>query len=303
MYLASGTIAMYLKLLRLVSAITLSLLSLCVLGNPKTIANANPVLDLRFGVYRTDKATVMYKEFMPILNYLENDLAKRLNREVSIELTIFKTYMDGIDALVDNKVDFVRFGPSSYVLAKNRNSEIKLLVMEHRNGEKRFNGVIVVRQDSPYRKLSDLTGTRFAFGNEHSTIGRYLAQEQLVSAGMTGKDLKAFDYLGRHDKVFMAVAMGEFDAGSIKESSFKRYNKNESLRVLHSFINITKPWIANSNLSAELVKEIRVALQGLTDKAVLNELKISGFLPGTDSDYDFVRRAMRASKQFDRHRE
>jgi len=291
------------KIIRIVLATILSLMSLCVSAMPQATPKTNPVLDLRFGVYRTDKATVMYKEFMPILNYLENDLEKRLNREVSIELTIFKTYTDGIDALVENKVDFVRFGPSSYVLAKERNDAIKLLAMEHRNGKKQFNGVIVVRQDSPYHKINDLAGSRFAFGDEHSTIGRYLVQEQLVSAGITGKDLKTFDYLGRHDKVFMAVAMGEFDAGSVKESSFKRYNKNEPLRIIHSFVNITKPWIANSSLDADLVREISVALQGLTDKAVLKELKISGFLPATDTEYDFVRRAMRASEQFDSHPE
>lgn len=271
----------------------------CLMAAPEE----NTLLDLRFGVYRTDKATLMYQEFMPILNYLENDLGKRLNKTVSIELVIFKTYMDGIDALVANNVDFVRFGPSSYILAKQRNDAVKLLVMEHKGGQKLFNGVVVVKRDSPYKNLAELKGTRFAFGDENSTIGRFLVQEQLIKAGLKAGDFSAYEYLGRHDKVFMSVVLGEFDAGSIKESSLKSYNSNRELRVIHSFVNVTKPWIAKGNLDPAVYEVIKNALLELVDPSVLKGQNVSGFIPTSDSEYDFVRQGMRAAMQFDVHHE
>ena len=46
----------------------------------------------------------------------------------------------------------------------------------------------------------------FAFGNELSTIGRYLAQQYLMQHGIHEKDLSHYKYLGRHDRVGTAVA-------------------------------------------------------------------------------------------------
>jgi len=255
-------------------------------------------LELKFGVYRTDNASVMYKKFVPILNYLEQDLGRRLHRNVSIELIIFKNYESGIDALVNNEVDFARFGPSSYIVAKDKNAALKLLVMEHKNGEKQFNGVIVVRNDSPIRTLNDLKGRSFAFGSRYSTIGRYLVQAELIKAGFHRDGFSTVEYLDRHDKVFKSVAIGEFDAGSLKETSYKRYNGNNELRVIHKFSNVTKPWIANGKMDDKIYRTIIDSLLTLTDKNILQEITISGFTGTNDNQYDFVRKAMKLAEEF-----
>ena len=85
-------------------------------------------------------------------------------------MIIFKSYGEANDALISGDVDFVRFGPASYVIAKDRDPGISLLAMEHKDGEKRFGGVIVVRTNSTIRELSDLKGSRFAFGDEELTM-------------------------------------------------------------------------------------------------------------------------------------
>src|SRR5258705_12399825 len=59
-----------------------------------------PVLTLEFGVYQSDKATVMYRKRNPVLECLQDDLDPRLGRSADIHLTIFKTYDEGIDSLV-----------------------------------------------------------------------------------------------------------------------------------------------------------------------------------------------------------
>ena len=85
--------------------------------------------------------------------------------------------------------------------------------MEDKKGERRFSGVIVVGADSSIKRLADLAGKRFAFGDENSTIGRYLAQAELVKAGIRARDLAHYEYLGRHDLVAKAVSLGDFRAG------------------------------------------------------------------------------------------
>ncbi len=260
---------------------------------------SQPTSSLTFGVYQSDKASVMYKMFFPVIQYIQSDLKRSLGRPVDIELRIFRSYDEGIESLVAGKVDFVRFGPASYITAKGRNNRIKLLAMEHKSGKKRFKGLIIVAVDSPIRSLTDLKGRSFAFGNRNSTIGRYLAQAKLVKAGIHANDLRNFDYLGRHDKVARAVELGDYDAGAVKIKTYKRANKNGTLRTLVSFDNVTKPWVAREGLDATVFEALQKLLFGLTDPAVLKKLKVSGFMVTSDAEYELVREAIKMAWQFD----
>lgn len=276
------------------------LVLLVLVGSDASAAGGKPAtVALTFGVYQSDKATVMYRKFLPVLEYLQSRMEDDLGQPVDIELKIFKGYTQANDALVTGEVDFVRFGPASYVIAKDRKEEIQLIAMEEKKGRKRFQGLIVVRTDSPIHTLSDTKGRRFAFGSDKSTIGRYLAQAELVRAGIHARDLAAYDYLGRHDKVFKAVALGDYDAGALKENTLKSQNKAGSLRVLKAFENVTKPWIARAGLDKRIIVAIRHGLLSLKDKAVLKIFKASAFLPTNDQEYAFVREGMRLSAEFE----
>jgi len=273
-------------------------------GGPTLLAQAtkdksNDTLSLSFGVYQTDKATVMYKTFTPILESIQDSVSKELGRPVDLGLTIFKSYDDGIQALVQGQVDLVHFGPASYVTAKEVNPNIQLVAMEHEKGAKRFKGVIVVKADSPFQTIDDLRGKRFAFGDRNSTIGRYLVQAQLVDHGIYGKDLASYKYMERHDQVAGAVEIGDFDAGSVKSNTFKKYADKGTLRKLAEFENVTKPVVARSGLDPAVLIAVQHAFYALKDEAILKDLKISGFMPTSDSEYDFVRDGMKKSARFE----
>lgn len=260
---------------------------------------SSDTLSLSFGVYQTDKATVMYKTFTPILESIQDSVSKELGRPVELGLTIFKSYDDGIQALVDGKVDLVHFGPASYVTAKEKNPSIQLIAMEHEKGEKRFKGVIVVKKDSPFQTIEDLRGKRFAFGDKNSTVGRYLVQAQLVDNGIYAKDLASFKYMERHDQVAGAVEIGDFDAGSVKSSTFKKYADKGTLRKLAEFENVAKPVVVRGGFDPAVLPAVQHAFYELKDEAILKDLKISGFMPTSDSEYDFVRDGMRKSARFE----
>ncbi len=257
------------------------------------------VVQLSFGVYTSDKPSAMYGKFRPVIEALENEVAAVLERPADIELRIFSSYEQGLDALVKGEVDFARFGPASYILAKRRNPRVSLVAMETVGGKKRFQGMIVVRADSPIQSVADLRGRSFAFGDENSTIGRYLVQDELQKADLFQNDLGKSAYLGRHDKVFRAVEFGDFDAGSLKEGTFAKLNKaKQPLRVLHRFDNVTKPWVARAGLPADHHKALQSALLALKSRAALKALKVSGFAVATDEDYALVRRGMQGAQRF-----
>lgn len=245
---------------------------------------------LVFGVYAADKPTETVKKLRPILDRVEKRLGDRLGEPVAIKMRIASNYAKGLEDLVSGRVDFARLGPASYVAAKARQPELRILALESKKGQKRFKGIIAVRRDSAIHEIGDLKGRRFAFGNRRSTIGRYLSQRYLLKHGIRAKDLAGYAYLGRHDKVGWAVALGLFDAGALKEGTFAKLLRQDApLRELASFPNVTKPWVASAHLTGERFEILRDSLLALGPER---------FLPGEDQDFDFIREAIEESAGF-----
>ena len=70
------------------------------------------------------------------------------------------------------------------------------------------------------------------------------------------------------------------------------------IRELARFVNVTKPWIASSDMSEEMVSALKEALLGLTDATALKSIKKQGFLPAEDNDYGAIREAMKKNDEF-----
>jgi phosphonate transport system substrate-binding protein len=253
------------------------------------------------GVYSFKQPTEVVRDFAAATDELERLLTRDYQKPVAVHLRVFKTYDECLDRFVAGDVDIVRFGPASYVLAKARNPRIQLLVAEQEDGKKRCHGVIAVRRDSPIRTLADLKGRTFAFGDENSTIGRYLSQAELVRNGVLAEDLKSYRYLDRHDKVFKVVEVGDFDAGAMHIATFEDLNGEKApLREVARFVNAGKPWVARAGLDEALVQSLRRSLLSMTAEAPLKALKVHGFLATTDEDFKVIREGMKTSESFAR---
>ena len=289
-----------------ISVCLLVLIVLCLICLPNTTFSEDDAPPgtqpgeevLIFGVYAHIRSTEVQKKFSSLRRHLENSLAERgIHKRVN--LRIFSSYPEAIDALASGKVDFVRYGPVSYIQSKKINRNIRLLAMESNAGEKTFSGVIAVPIDSPVRTLEDLRGRRLAFGDRSSTTGRYLSQAALVEAGFTQADFSEIAYLGRHDKVAFAVASGSYDAGAMNENTFNKYKDEKGLRSILRFDCVTKPWVAREGLDAPIYDALRQILLGLDNPELLKPLKRDGLLPTDDKSYDMIRQAMRLARQFD----
>ena len=269
---------------RIYKGILATLLGLIWLGS------AGAQIDLKFGVYTSDKPTSVVKKLRPILNQIQNRLQTQMGEPVRIRMQIANSYAKGIEDLVSGKVDFARLGPASYVGVKKRFPAIRLLALESNKGKKRFNGVIVAHRNAPIHSVDDLKGKSFAFGDLRSTIGRYLSQQYLYQAGLRASDLKSYEYLGRHDRVGWAVANGAFDAGALKQGTYtKLVRQGAPLKVLATFENVTKPWVAKAGLSPALFSALRQSLLSLGKER---------FLPAEETDFTFVSQAMDNNHQF-----
>ncbi|MBL6989966.1 MAG: PhnD/SsuA/transferrin family substrate-binding protein [Bacteriovoracaceae bacterium] len=252
-----------------------------------------------FGVYAFDNPIEIIKKFRPLLDIIESKLQTVLKEDIKIKIHVNKSYEGGIDDLVNGIIHFSRLGPVSYVKAKKKNPKLKILAVESKKGSKNFSGIIAVKSNAKIYKISDLNGKRFAFGNKLSTIGRYLSQQILLKNGIRAKNLSSYSYLGRHDKVGISVASGEYDAGALKENTYnKLIKKGRKLKTLSKFSCATNPWVASTSLSPKIADALRQILLEFNDPILQKNFKKDGFLTGSDKDFQKIRYAIRNNNAF-----
>ncbi len=268
-----------------------------LLALPATALAAKPLPTfLVLGTYASELPSEELEKLEPLREGLEHRLAA-IGYPVKIDIRIMPTYEEAVVVVAQNKVDFARMGPANYVLVKRQNPALKLLAMETQDGAKQLTGFISVAEGSHVRKLQDLRGKRVAFGEQNSTTGRYYPQAALVEAGVFANDLSSYRFLGRHDKALAVVAAGNFDAAASNEVSFGKYDSARRLRVIHTMKSPAHAWVARSDLPPEVVDKLKQAMYD-TKPAELRYLKRDGLVPGSDSEYDSVRQAMKTALKF-----
>jgi len=256
---------------------------------------------LRFGVTPFLDEEAMRTYFGPVTQHLEEVLG------LSVELVILRDYLEQIDAAVAGRIDIFSLSPLSYVLARERMPDLKLLATQLGQGASSYSSFVIVRADDPARGLTDLVGRRIAFVDRLSASGYLFPWAAFIDAGVD--PVSAFShsrFSGSHSQALADLVAGEVDAactgsaplvgsrvGWEKEGAAYR----GGLRILHKAGRIPYDAIcARVGMSRSGTDKIAAAFTSLSTReprgrAVLSSaLGISGWIPGEDSRYDSVRR-------------
>jgi phosphonate transport system substrate-binding protein len=186
---------------------------------------------LLFAVHPYDTPSRLVDRFQPLCDYL----SLRLDRPVA--LYIAHSYGDQVRRISHGQVDLAYMGPTPYLRARDHylspqtGRDLSLLAGETFGGEPGYRGVIVTLASGPIRTLGDLRGQTLALGAHRSFSGHFVPRALLWQAGMTLADLKDYAWLGRHERVALAVAHGDFAAGGLREDVARQY-LDRGLRIL-----------------------------------------------------------------------
>jgi len=251
---------------------------------------------LLFGVHPYLNATNLIERFTPLVNYLSEKM------DMHIHIRIGSSYQNHLDAVVHNEVDFAYLGPALYLkLIEQKKTVIPLGRMSF-SGRNNFRGAIIIRDDSTITSLNELQDKRFAFGDPNSTLGSKVPQRLLENAGVNKGDLGSFSHLKNHNDVALAVLMGKYDAGGVKEEVFREY-ENRGLKVLQwtPYIS-THLFIANSTMKKEKIEQIQKLLltvhQQPEGRTILNKIKkgTTRIIPAHIEEYVELRKLISPQK-------
>jgi phosphonate transport system substrate-binding protein len=243
---------------------------------------------LVFSIHPFANPARIYRSFQPLITYLAGEIGR------DIKIKIAPNYMAHVKAMRQGGAELGFVGPSPYVRLTDKGAKIELLARLRMRDEINDRIVIICRRSAPYRELSDLAGTDFAFGDRQSFGSHYMPLWLLAQNGVSLAGLASYGFVRSHDNVILSVLHGDFTAGGVRLDVFQRY-EDRPLRVLAGPFQIPPhAIICQQNLDADLKQKIRRSLLNLRDSHILQSLnpKMEQFEATADGEYDQARRVI-----------
>ncbi|MCA9732262.1 MAG: phosphate/phosphite/phosphonate ABC transporter substrate-binding protein [Deferribacteres bacterium] len=246
---------------------------------------------VKFGVIARYSPRLIYQGYQPIMDYLTSETP------FQFQLKLSKTYDEALNFLRRDSVQIASLGTYSYVEAHDSFGAQCILKPLNAQGNPSFQGIIIVRNDSPIHNLFDLKGKKIAFAAQKATAGYLIAKHALHSAGLALSDLEYFTNIEHHNAIVNAVLRGEYDAGAVKDVIAYK-NEHKGLRFIYISDPIPSvPIAVGAHTDSLLVQEVKRALLKLDPNnpdhrnMMQNwdtEFK-NGFVPASDEDYYPIR--------------
>jgi phosphonate transport system substrate-binding protein len=238
---------------------------------------------LSVGITPLKSASRLAEDWQPLI--------AEVGKRAGIEL-VFRTATDVPafgERLAQGKYDIAYMNPYHYALHSARPG-YRAFVRER---GRPLAGIIIVRKDSPYRKLADLAGRTVIFPTPLAFAASLLTQAELQHQGI------AIDarYVQSHDSVLHGVVSGGFDAGGtiVKTLDGADPKLSDELRILARTAQYQPhPFAAHPRVPAATVKKLRAAFLSLNRDAegrrLLDRVAFKGMEAAADKDYNDIRR-------------
>jgi phosphonate transport system substrate-binding protein len=270
-----------------------------VAGTPARSRQTKDRRTVYFGVIPRDNPRIMYEKYQPLLDYLAG------RTPYAYELVLKKNYEDTVAALGSGEVDVALLGPLTYLEARAQHGAVCILKSRGADGSAGYRSVVVKRAEAPLGGLQDLKGKRVAFASSRSTSGNLLPRYLLASSGLHLSDLGEYANFDFHDSVVKAVLKGQYDAGAVRDSVARKYEKLGIAVIASSDPIPTGPLVVGPGTPFSIIENIKRALLALDprdneNQKILNRLDEEfrgGFVEASDEDYGEIRAKINAVPQ------
>lgn len=262
-------------------------------GKPKDPAGATspkrPVIG--FGLILETDPGVTYKAYQPLMDHLT------AQTPFLFQLRPGKTSDDLLRSVEERMAELAPLSAVSYLEAHRQFGAVPLVKPLNRSGEALSRAVFFTREDSRLDSVEALKGGTLVLGSHHSALSNLVPRHELLRAGIQPDDLATIEHMSSDDEVVAAVLEGRFDAGAAEDVVARAA---EGVRIFHTSEPIpSAPLVIRDDLPQWVAQAIRDALLKLDvsdsakREAWAEEIRY-GFRPAKDSDYEPVRKMVKA---------
>lgn len=274
------------------TAMLAAFVALCaLLSGTRSLAAEQPRFMVGFDVRNTQLEDA--RQYQPFLDYLAKATGYRF------KIRFCQKRESVVDLLGKGEVHFAFIGAQTYLEARKKYRVTPMVRGLNGEGRAEYRSAIVVKKDSPIKRLEELRGKRFAFGGKSSTQGHLIPLIDLSEHGVNLADLAGHEFTGSHRNCAQAVATGAFDAGGMQDQLAREYAADGIIRIIHMSSYYPSSGVAaGPKVPAEIVQRVKKAFldfqpKGRDAQGLYNWDKTemaSGFKEASDADYGELRR-------------
>lgn len=274
-----------------VAAWPLLLVMAAVLTSPAFAAEDPP---LRFGVFPRSSPQIMVRNYSP----LARALSVSLGRQVIIETD--KDFFSFMQRVYAKEFDLVYLNQSQYVKA-HHTAGYRAIAKMCESSSCTISALIVTRDDSGLKQISDLRGKTVAFGDPEAIVSHVLAKSILRDSGLEPRDYRQI-FTKNPPNALLAVYNGTAQAAGIGSPVLQRPEilRNVDVKRLHVLASSQPipqlPVAVRDDLDPRLVRRLLAALLDLPGTpdgpAILERAGALRFEAATDAEYAAVKRLM-----------
>lgn len=257
---------------------------------------------IRLGVVPIYPARPASHDLDPLARYLEDEL------RVPVKVWVARDYAALGVALARGEVTTAILPPLEYLITRRRAPGLQVLVAQHYERARTYQGLLVVKADAPTVEVAQLRGKRLCYVDPHSTSGFLLPRHFLRQRGIDpDRDLQAHRFSRRHTAVMEDVLAGRCDAGAIYSLALLNARdfgiRSSALRTLAITGHVPFGLFCGSaSLAPERAAALRAALLRLEPRKHLARdtvgsiYRISGFVAARPEEFAPIEAAARAEQ-------
>lgn len=231
-----------------------------------------------FGVVPQFEQRKLYATWKPIVDDLEKRTGLKFDLVTTLKIQDFEK------AIARGEFDFVYVNPYHIVQVHRAQGYIPLVA-----DNAPLRGIVVVRKDSQFEKLSDLNGKDVAFPSPNALAASMLVRadlDQLGHATITPM------YVTTHSSVYLHVAKGLAAAGGGVEKTLQEQDASirDQLRVIYTTRSCpSHPVAAHPRVPKNVREKVRKALLAMGKSAegreMLQKVPVQQLIPVNYADY------------------
>ncbi|MFH1217147.1 MAG: phosphate/phosphite/phosphonate ABC transporter substrate-binding protein [Pseudomonadota bacterium] len=251
---------------------------------------------LKVAILHCGDAVTSFEVFSPFVSYLTEKIGRRMQLVISEDIPSLER------SLQDGEVDFVLQDSPLYIHLSSYYNRDHLLKVIGMDGKDTLTGLVIVRKDSPYHRISDLADKRVQFGPTTSGVKWVAGRKLFTESGiLPGKNLKEYvGVSGCCDEIAFNVFFKKVDAGVICDHAFDKIIKKGDIKIgeLRTIgLTATIPsavFAAAGHVAPAIIAAVFDACLALDKNKpqyaqMLSDTDIGGFARTSDAAYDGIR--------------
>jgi phosphonate transport system substrate-binding protein len=242
-----------------------------------------------FGVLNQRSLALTAEYWNPILRYVS------AKSGVPLALRIARTANETTDLAARGELAFVY---SNHFFTPKRD-KLGFRVLARQDGDG-IRGQIVVADDSPIRTLENLASQAVAFANPFAMAGYFVPMDRLLKSGVHVQPV----FAGNQEAAMAMLKINKVVAAGVNNQVMADFGRREGFR--YRVLYESEPYLdiavmAHPQVPNAVNDKIRAAFSGMmadpegrtlliAAAAMLKQVKLRGFVPADDRDYDNYRR-------------